>query len=385
MGSLSDDRSAIEQLIAGPASRLYVVAAGAGATLQGRLWSVPGISGVLVGGAFPYDPGAVDELIGYTPEKYVAPDVACEFAQVAYRKALLSKREGKPIGIGITASVAGTRIHRGLHQAFVAVFSDRQQLCARILFEKGLGYEPRAKDEDMTVALAMEMIYGEAGVPRKNPFPVPYDAGETVEGTWRWVSAERVLGPRDLFLARPYFRANGTREAEPKSGKGLLLVPGAFNPVHFGHFGMAKAAEDKSGLRATFAITLKPPHKDALSISEAISRLEQFRGRDLIFGWDDALYLQKAERFPGASFVIGADVMDRILDPKWCPVDPMLKRFGELETTFYVADRTVNGETFTWAGVSRKYDLQKREARWVWKPIQGTWDVSSTEIRAREV
>lgn len=388
MGS-SAEVAAIERLIAGPPVRLYVVAAGAGATLQSRLWAVPGVSSVLVGGAFPYDTGSIDEFLGYAPERYVTAEVAANFAQTAYRKALLSKREGEPIGIGITASVAGNRVHRGLHQAFVSIASRRQQLTARILLKKGLGYEDRQRDEDAIVSLALACLFGEAGVKDTNPFPIPYDVGETEEGTWRWVESGKLPSPAELLLEHPFFHSDGLRGPAPKDGRGLLLVPGTFDPLHFGHIAMAEEAASKSGLQPVFMLTMKPPHKEPISFSQALDRIAQFRSRDFLLDEGNALYIEKARAYPGAAFAIGADTLDRILDPKWGNVIDQVDEFLRLGTRFFVADRTVNGKVFDF------WEIRERRSKEIWPSglqtlplgtmfelLHGTWNVSSTELRA---
>lgn len=383
------EREAIERLIAGPPTRLYVAATGAGASLQALLWAVPGISSVLVGGSFPYDQDATAEFLGYRPEKYVAESVAVDMASVSYMKALSSKRAGAPIGVGITASVAGTREHRGDHRVCVAVRTkDEPAFHTSVIIRKGVGYEARQKDEEFVVHLAMDMIMSAAKLSYTGK---PLDA-EIYQG-----GAVHVTQDLHPFLSLPYFRADGTRTEAPKDGRGLLLVPGAFNPVHFGHFGMAEAAEKVSGLRATYYITMKPPHKETISVSEALARIPQFRGKDLLFGYDDALYLDKARKYPGAGFVIGTDAMDRMLDPKWYGegrdgVLDMITEFSKLGCRFYVANRIVDGKLLTIDEVSQKRSkelapsgLVSLEALSVWTRLPGSWDISSTEIRARSV
>lgn len=415
----SAEREAIEKLIAGPPTRLYVAATGAGASFQGRLWSVPGISSVLVGGAFPYDQDATVEFLGYRPEKFVSEETAIDMAMVSYMKALTSKREGAPIGIGITASVAGTREHRGDHRACIAVrTANEPAFHYTLILKKGVGYEARQKDEEIVTNVAMSMLFSVAKIsfsgertrcrscdgtgtilvgPDERDYPCrTCSATGVIDGEESGVV--HVTQDLSVFLARPYFRADGRREETPKSGGELLLVPGAFNPVHFGHFGMAEAAEKASGRRATYYVTMKPPHKETISVSEALARIPQFRGRDLLFGYDDALYLDKARKFPGASFVIGTDAMDRMLDPKWYrdggrdAVLDMIFEFSKLGCRFYVADRIVDGKLLTINEVAYKRNkelapsgLLSLEAISIWTPIPGSWDISSTEIRAGSV
>src|SRR5512139_3153539 len=99
--------------------RIYVIATGAGAGIQDRLWRVPGISKILHGAEFPYASELTDELIGYKPNGYCSPIVAVELALKAYQKAWSPGVDA--VGLGLSASVTSVVPHRGEHRVFVAV------------------------------------------------------------------------------------------------------------------------------------------------------------------------------------------------------------------------------------------------------------------------
>jgi hypothetical protein len=137
---------------------------------------------------------------------------------------------------------------------------------------------------------------------------------------------------RQHFQLRPLFLRNGSRAHEPK--RPLKLCPGAFNPLHAGHLA-------STGENVIFHITADPPHKPALSLQDMLERSLQFRGvRDVLFTEGDALYIDKARRFPNSTFYVGTDVVERILDPRWGPQpEPMLREFAELGIHFAVSPR----------------------------------------------
>ncbi len=93
-------------------------------------------------------------------------------------------------------------------------------------------------------------------------------------------------------------------------------------------------------LRATFHVTADPPHKARLSVAELVQRAKLLHGKPRLFSEGDALYVDKARRNPGASFLLGADALERLLDPKWGPEPlPMLYEIAALGCRFLVLDR----------------------------------------------
>lgn len=369
----------IRRMVEGGTHQIFLTASGAGATIQGTLWEVPGISSVLVGASFPYSKEATRDFLGYDPSSYVSPEVALDFAIESYRRATLTPKVG-PIGIGITASVAGNRIHRGPHRAFISLVSTLRQVVAEVHLPKGVGISSRRRDEETISDAVLSLLLKETG--GAPPFlSEPRSEADGKPGTWNYLPSFYPEEVRNRILALPFFRANGDREPAPKNGEGLLLVPGTFNPFHYGHEKVAEEAARRSNRSPVFMLTMKPPHREALLPTEVLIRSALLRKRDFLVDWDNALYIQKARRYPGAAFAIGADALDRMLDPKWCDVPEMIREFRELRTTFYVADRVLD---------DKKYDFFEvlTRRRMVLQPLfvplhNKSWDVSSTELRAR--
>src|SRR5271170_6924996 len=102
---------------------IHVIATGAGAGLQQMLWETPGSSAYLSGASFPYSAEEQEELLGFMPEHFCSEENAIDLASAAYMKAY--KFGGKkPIGVGIAASVASDREHRGTLRVFCCVISN---------------------------------------------------------------------------------------------------------------------------------------------------------------------------------------------------------------------------------------------------------------------
>jgi cytidyltransferase-like protein len=348
--------------------RLYVAATGAGAGLQGRLWDVPGASSFLAGASFPYAQDATAEFLGFEPTHgYCSREMAIDLAMESYRRAYDPQSKAEPVGLGITASVASLQAHRGEHRVHVAVMArDCGILAMHIGLPKDVGAAARRADGETTDRVGLSLLMIALGMPElaepftEGAFPMSYQA-------------------RELFFERGLFASDGQRVSSRLLGSSnVAFLPGSFNPPHNGHFGAAEAVRALTGKRIIFSVTANPPHKDPLGLHDMLERAKMLRGKDVVFTEGDALFIEKARRFPGASFIVGADTARRMLDPKWCPVEPMIDEFRDLGTKFYVLGRVQDDGGFvTLADIPEARGLGD-----IFKHVDGRWDISSTQLRA---
>jgi Cytidylyltransferase-like len=233
------------------------------------------------------------------------------------------------VGLGLTASVASRSAHRGDHRVYVATVSAMGCWLYSGVLVKGAGVDARRKDGDIVDTLALAALLAATQV-------------ETARDVWPELLEFDHRECSDLamavFLERPYWAASGKRNKAPTNGNGLTLFPGAFNPPHDGHFWMAREH------RATFHLTINPPHKLALTVADALERAKLLDGFPRLFTANDPLYLDKARRFPGARILIGVDAVERMLDPRWgVEVAPLIEELRQLGIKLLVADRQVDG------------------------------------------
>jgi len=360
------------------APRLYIIATGAGMGLQNMVWSVPGISSFFVGAASPYGTEDTVRTLGFTPSGFVKIETAVDLAITAYMRAYKPGR--KAVGFGLTASVASTTTHRGAHRIIAAIFGDDG--CWTVEFEipKGEGDEQRKIDgavaDNFGVAF-IEWYFSERnGVTAKEATDLA----------------------RARILAHPYFQADGTRGTlEDIDPKKTVFFPGAYNPLHRGHTESAEACMCKlqigtQGLadrKLVYSTTVNPVHKASLTPAEMLQRAVMMRGKDFVLTENDPLYVDKARKFPGAWFVMGADSMDRMLDPKWGqPVKRMVVEMAQLGCHFLVPGRLVpmpdgSQEYMTCDMVREKHEKDLGGMYDHFHEVNFRLDISSTELRAK--
>lgn len=346
----------------------HIISTGAGAGLQQILWEIPGCSWYLSGCSFPYDQDEQADILGFMPEHFCSEEAAVDLASAAYMKAYKFGKKA-PIGVGVTASVASEKEHRGEHRVHICVITnDRVRSVSRVL-EKGVGAAKRLEDGKFVDLMALTFMMETA-----NDVPLAIKDYKDTSAL-----------ARERFFLRPFFAANGKRLAEMPT-KHMALMPGAYNPPHEGHFGTAQNVMDQYGRTVVFEVTAEPPHKEALSVQALLQRAKNLQGYDRYFTRKEPMYLDKARRFPGVPIVLGADAMVRMLDPKWgVDLMSMFKEFRKLDTKLLIAGRTIGDKFVTCEDVSR--DFRKADchswgyAQSVMLQIDGRFDISSTELR----
>lgn len=359
---------------------LHVSAAGAGPRLLASIWDNPGASDYLVGFFIPYATTQLDSFLGHPPENsYCSKEVAFDLAMASFIRAaehrVIERLSGGPIGVGVTASVASAKMPKGEQRAHIVMITHDRVRHLEIDFEKAIGKGARiAQDEAIAGVVNREMEL-------------------LLSITTNEIPGEDAQFALERFYRYPVFETNGTRHPKSNSEGGLYL-PATLNPIHDGHRTMCQVAEahlhpNGAGHRcARYLVSSTSPHKGTLSVQEMLLkagmlRAERWRdqSRMVEFTRDEPLFIDKARKRPGSLFLIGADTMIRMLEPGWGPdVAEMLGEMKQLGVSFLVMGRQIEEKYVT----CRDVDVPSPYGS-LFQPLEGRVDVSSTEIRTREI
>lgn len=362
---------------------VHVIATGGGAGLQQILWEVPGSSSYLSGASFPYSPEEQEELLGFMPEHFCSEEAAIDLASAAYMKAF--KFGGKkPVGVGITASVASEKEHRGDHRVHACIITDDKVIICNHTLIKGSGPFYRYADGEDCNKIGFVLLLNALGIYK--PFTLPTFQYKDV--------TEQAI---ERFCLRPFFTMDGKRQKDTSGLHNFAIMPGAYNPPHEGHFGVADSFQNENNKRIIFEVSMKSSNKAPLTFQDMLKRAKMLNGRDRYFTQNMALYIEKARAFPGVPLVVGADAIIKLFDPKWGHnVTDVINEMINLKTSFYVADRLVDGKIVTYKDIINNYLHEQLKfiypgdnnfldrdsiANDLIKSVPGRWDISSTELR----
>lgn len=355
---------------------IFVIATGAGAGITQQIWNTVGCSSFFMGSSFPYSPIHSSKELGYTPEKFVSIETSVDLAIRAYIKAYEPNKQA--VGVGLTASVASSKIHRGDHKIIVSVLTDNYCFTSSMILPKGTGDFCRQLDGSIADKLAIDALL--AAIDKSNTIPNLINGCkvETIDSS---------LIAQNSLIKRPYFNKLGKRLPVPSKEIPNLYYPGNFNPIHEGHLGAAQTTTHYMALHfgqyqeVIFTTTINPPHKAALSTTEALQRVALLQGHNFMLTHGDARYIDKARTYPGSGFIIGADAFIRMMDPCW-GVDPqdLVQEFYKLNTSFYILGRVVDGVFLGQNEIENKFPFINYH-NGCYNFVPGRWDVSSTEIR----
>ena len=177
--------------------------------------------------------------------------------------------------------------------------------------------------------------------------------------------------------------------ALPKSEEGnvpAVVFPGAFDPLHAGHRRMAEIAAEVLGLPVAMEISIINVDKPALDYLEIARRLRQFPPEQAVWLTPPATFEDKSRLFPAATFIVGADTLRRIVDPRYYgdSRDAMLQAFERIVgrgCRFLVFGRTMEADFIRLADLGLP-DLLHGACDEI-PPEKFRADVSSTALRER--
>lgn len=307
--------------------RAVIAVTGGGSLAISDLLCVPGASNTVLEAVVPYSPEAMTEFLGFEPKQFCSVLTAREMALAAFRKAnaLADEEAATPgAGIGCTASLTSDRPKKGTHRAYVAVKTDRRLEWATLELVKGR--RGRAEEERVVANLIVARLAVASGV--ADPLSLELAPEERV-----WLTrVGDVDNVGDVVSGAIDATCIGGPPWDDRRLSPRVVFPGAFNPLHEGHRNMAAEASRMLQAHVEYEVSIVNVDKPPLERAVVEQRLAQFSPDTPLWITRAATFVEKAQLFPRATFVVGADTIARIADPKYCGGDEVACRnaIGEI-------------------------------------------------------
>jgi cytidyltransferase-like protein len=297
----------VEQIHASP-TRIVLAATGGGSRAIADLLEVPGASRTLLEAIVPYAEKAIIAWLGGRPEQFCSSQTARAMAMAAFRRAAQYEDVNSPLaGVACSAGLASDRPKLGPHRAHVAVQTAARTAAWSLGLEKGR--RTRAEEEQLVGRMLLSAVAAACGIDAR--LDLDLCEGERVEDS-------QTTAPQawqDLLL--------GKVEAVCLRGTATTAIfPGAFNPLHVGHRRMAETAREILGLPVAVELSIVNVDKPPLDYTEIERRVGQFPSEQPVWLTRAATFEEKSRLFPGATFIVGADTLRRIGDPRYYGNDP---------------------------------------------------------------
>lgn len=362
--------------------RLMLVTAGAGTQALAWLLGVAGASRTLLEALIPYEASSFIDFLGQQPEQHVSARTAGLLAGRAIARARRLYTDGEPlIGLACTATIVTDRPKKGQHRAHVAAWTAAEVIRYDLTLLKGA--RDRAGEEEVVSRLVLNVLAEAYGVPRSLPLPlISGDQLNRAINDLAGMAEALAAGQLASFAVQPDGVVSTTLRPS-------ALLSGAFNPLHEGHLRLADTAAGILGCPVTFELAAMNAGKLTLSQEEILDRLLQFAGCDDVIVSSTALFAAKARLFPNATFVVGLDTAERVLDLRYyhdsrAELLQALAEIRDLGCRFLVAGRVDQSGHFREAS-----ELQAPEPfESLFTPIPADrfrHDISSTLLREKTV
>ena len=374
-GGTATRAAVIEGLHVGPHKGVIYVTGG-GSLILSDLLQVPGASATLLEARIPYAQAALTSLLGEPPEQACSAETSRDLAMCAFLRAKALDPHARTFGLAITASLRSTRPKRGDHRAWCAVQTSARTHTSSLHLAKGA--RSREEEERFLADIALATLAQALGIDSPAANMLEADT----------LSTRVAEGDADMQAL-----LSGSCSAIPThTGLPKAILPGAFNPLHEGHRRMAAAAASRLGEPVAYELCVRNVDKPPLNFHDMRARRNQFSTSEEVWLTNASTFIEKARVFGGVTFVVGADTIMRVADPRYYEdgdVDAAVEELAAAGCRFLVFGRLLVGVTGAEAGEKfvelDDLDLPERlrELCDGFGEAEFRSDISSTALRAR--
>jgi hypothetical protein len=354
-----------------------IITTGGGTGAFPMLMAPGGASNTILSLLVPYDARETAQLLGQMPNKLVSTQAARQLCAKAYQRAG-DLCEELYFGIGATAVLQRTPEEReGRVHEIIISGQNSEGLCLEYHWSRvGTGQVPsvrRLGEEELMSNLIVLMVASLKGVETQ------LSAHFAEMGP---VQIKEYHHDSETLTAWEVWDQKPVEDICWEQDPPMVLMPGSFNPVHAGHLQMMTVAEQMLGKPVALELCVANVDKAPLSFLEEHERLEGI-ARSVpdgtrIFITRAPRFMDKANLFPCALFVVGYDTATRIVDPKYADLSAVQSTFERLHTRFLVFGRqTTEGFQCSHQGFPEFFrDIAVMVPEAVFRS-----DVSSTQLR----
>lgn len=344
-------------------------------------------SKTLLEAIIPYNERSFIDFVGGKPDKFCSAGAARDLAMASFQRALKLKGEAgvaSVIGLGASCSLVKDNERQGRqHHAYIAV----QTLAHTTTYEFDVtNPEATREEEEEYVANQILNILAEACGLLDLPFDKTRASNEI-----HWQGTHDLAA---LLVGEKNRLSLHSKLPTPPDTYRTDIFCGAFNPLHAQHIRIVERMHEITGRQIDLELSIANVDKPPINYHAVHERQQNIfgqLGQNPAFGslhiTRAATFEEKAKIFPHSNFVIGWDTLKRIGELRYYRdqghLESVLDLFDELEISFAVFHRIINGESTAQQGTHGIHPKLLERSTIFGEQVLPPSPVSSSEIRKR--
>ena len=339
--------------------KTVIAVTGGGTEVIGELLKRGNGSKTLIEAIIPYDPESFKIFIKGTPDKFCSAPAARNLAMASLLRAKeLSGTFENMIGIGATSSLTKDKERDGRkHSIYIATQTAEKTTNYEIDI---LNNQNRLEQETLVSQEIIKILAYQCNLIKpkafctenETPSGIKFENLVTLKTIFNFSESESHRNLTNLFLGKTCVTSAKFEEIPERHSN--YVFPGSFNPIHSQHIEMFKKVRKLTGEYPILEMCLRNVDKPFLDYQTIDERTSGILNSEIGPFVDDIWYtttpkfVEKAEAFPGKTFVIGFDTLLRLADLKYCGgkqklYDKEIAKIKANDCRFLVFHRIIDG------------------------------------------